>query len=550
MKKTEYSVVIVGSGIAGLFAALKISENQNIDKGILLVTKAKLGESNSRYAQGGIVAVLPENNQDSVSLHVSDTIKAGAGLSDINITKFISERSAEVINDLTKYGVSFDKDNSQNFSLTLEGAHSVKRILHAGGDATGKSMEVALSNAVMNNDKITILEETQAVELLINSEEKCKGVILFDAKTNEYTAVCSPAVVIASGGFGQVYSNTTNPSIATGDGIAMAYRANAVVQDIEFVQFHPTALSAESGESRFLISESVRGEGARLRNSKGELFTFKYNNMGDLAPRDVVTRSIYFEMQETNSNCVYLDATIIDKDRVMKRFPNISRVCKENGVDIYSEPIPVSPAAHYAMGGIKVNTQAQSSIEGLYAVGEAGCTSLHGANRLASNSLLECVVSSSELANNLANTELNLSNAEDNSIANTISLYEKDTLPLKENELNTGIKSLKETMWECAGIVRSQQSLGNALRIINDLKRNFGKLNKCSDLKEYEYRNMLTIAELIVQAALARRESRGAHYREDCTETSNHAYHSFMKKGELLSSNVLPVTPIFNRKTH
>jgi len=533
----KYSVIIIGSGIAGLYAALKIAENNNVEDNILLVTKAKLRESNSRYAQGGIVGILPENDQDSVSLHVRDTMKAGAGLTDIDVTRFISENSYEVIKDLIEYGVEFDKDENQNLAMTLEGAHSVKRILHSGGDATGLSMECALSDKVEKNPKITIYEKSQAVELLIDSNHRCNGAIVFHTEDNSYEAVYSSAVVIATGGLGQIYSNTTNPSVATGDGMALAYKADAILQDMEFIQFHPTALAIEGDNNRFLISESVRGEGARLRNINGELFAFKYDRMADLAPRDVVTRAIYSEMQQTNSSYVYLDTTLIDEETILRRFPNIYKACLEKGIDMTKEYVPVSPAAHYSMGGIKVTVGGNTNIPGLYAVGEASCTGLHGANRLASNSLLECVVAASELSKELKTKDLTVNIIEDPNISDTINCYDS---PIDQfnGDVDELITRLRDTMWKNAGIVRDQDKLCKALKDIHELKQEFGRSSHCYNLKEYELRNMLIVSELVVQAAIARKESRGAHYRSDYTETSLSAYHSYMKKGDMLKNAV------------
>ena len=530
MKSTRNSVVIIGSGIAGLYAALKIAENS--DKDILLITKSALKESNSRYAQGGIAGVLPENNIDSINLHVQDTIRAGAGLTDENVAKFISENSADVIKSLINYGVEFDRDKNEKVALTLEAAHSVKRILHAGGDSTGKSIEWALSDLVESNPNINIYQKAQAVDLLIDSKGICRGVIVFHAETGEYEAIFSPAVIIATGGIGQVYSNTTNPKIATGDGIALAYRANAAIQDMEFIQFHPTALAINGNETRFLISESVRGEGAKLKNLNGELFTCKYDKMGDLAPRDVVTRAIFFEMSETNTSHVLLDTSSIKKESLKERFPNIIRVCKESGLDILSKPIPVSPAAHYAMGGIKISLDGKTSISGLYAIGEASCSGLHGANRLASNSLLECVVISSELAKCLNNKSLDDTTGEDSTISLLIEKYDK-SCNFSGKDIAIFSKELKYLMWDNAGIIRNQEKLSFALSEIAEMKSEFNS-DKCASIEEYEFRNLLIISDLIVKSAIARKESRGAHYREDYPGTDKNAYHSVIKKGELM----------------
>ena len=541
MKRTNSSIVIIGSGIAGLYAAIKLAENDN--KNIILVTKSNLRESNSRYAQGGIVGVLPENIFDSIDLHVKDTLSAGAGLTDPAVARFISQNSAEAIKDLIKYGVDFDKDEGDQISLTLEAAHSVRRILHAGGDSTGRSIELALSNLVEEDKNIKIYRKTQAIELLIDKNNECKGVIVLNTETGEYETISASAVIIATGGIGQVYSNTTNPKIATGDGIALAYRANAVMQDMEFIQFHPTALNINENDTRFLISESVRGEGARLKNLKGEYFGSKYDSRGDLAPRDVVTRSIFFEMQNTNTPHVCLDTSTIDQNRLKERFPNIIRVCKENGIDMLQDTIPVSPAAHYFMGGIKISVNGKTSVNGLYAIGEASCSSLHGANRLASNSLLECVVIARKLAYHLNNMDLSSDIGFDNMIDNTIEMYTKDISGSTHNiaELT---HLLKTTMWENVGIVRNEKTLSKALETINNIKLEFNQGYKYNSLEEYEFRNLLTISDLITKSAIARKESRGAHYREDYPEMATSSYHSYTQQKDTI--NALPLTEIHN----
>lgn len=544
MRLSKRQIIIIGSGIAGLYAALKLAEN-GIQ--VLLVTKSTLGESNSRYAQGGIVAVLPENNKDSVELHVKDTIKAGAGLTDPYVAKFISGYSSEIINDLVNYGVEFDKDNNNKIALTLEAAHSVRRILHSGGDCTGKSIELVLSSLVEIHPNITIYQKTQVVDLLIDTNKVCNGVIVFKTEEDEYETVFSSAVVIATGGAGQVYSNTTNPKIATGDGIALAYRAGAVIQDMEFVQFHPTALTIKDNETRFLISESVRGEGAKLKNLNNELFTLNYDKKGDLAPRDIVTRAIFLEMQRTNTPHVLLDTSLIDSEMLKIRFPNIIRVCEENNFDILNGSIPISPAAHYIMGGIKSSIEGKTSIPRLFTIGEASCTSLHGANRLASNSLLECVVISKQMTEYIKNSQLILEEVNssqllnDNRISSLIDQYDRNISgELKDHK--DSILDLKNIMWQNAGIIRNGKNLAKALEIINVLRSDFNKNYKCDTLDEYEFRNLLIIAELIVKSAISRKESRGAHFREDYPKTDNSAYHSYIKKGEILAKNVVSFT--------
>ncbi len=527
MKFAQKSYIIIGSGIAGLYTAIKLSEKSDSD--ILLITKSDLRESNSRYAQGGIVGVLPDNTDDSVALHVEDTLKAGAGLSDREVAAFISKRSAEAISDLIKYGVEFDKTPGQKLEFTLEGAHSKRRILHSGGDATGRNIERALSALVESNPKIKIYKKTQAVDLLVDARKTCKGVIVLDEQTGEYETIYSSAVIIATGGAGQVYSNTTNPIIATGDGIALAYRAGATVQNMEFIQFHPTALNFEENGSRFLISESVRGEGARLKNIDGEFFT------DSLAPRDMVTRAIFFEMKEKGHDHVLLDTTSIPEAHLRERFPNILNACLEHGIDIINRPIPVSPAAHYIMGGIKTSVRGETDIKGLFAVGEAGCTSFHGANRLASNSLLECVAVANELAELLSEQEGSAAIDADCKINCLISRYEKnhyDYFP----DVNSFKRELRETMWEKAGIVRDEQGLKKALITLNRLKLEFNQAYKCRNLEEYEFRNLLTIADLIIRSSLSRKESRGGHFREDYPETEEEGCNSYLSCDKIIEN--------------
>lgn len=549
MKHSKYSAVIIGGGIAGLYAALKIAQKNKLSDGLLLITKSKLGESNSRYAQGGIVAVLKENKKDSVSLHVSDTLKAGAGLSDFNVAKFISQNSDKVIKDLLYLGVEFDKNSHDNFFLTLEAAHSVKRILHSGGDATGKGIENALVKKVMQNPDIEVYEQTLAIELLINSDSECKGLIAFNDLTQEYEVIYSSSVILASGGLGQLYKHTTNPPVATGDGIALAYNAAAIIQDMEFIQFHPTALALDMDENKFLISEAVRGEGAKLVDANGVKFMHKYHEKEELAPRDIVTRAIFNEMQEQNLNNVYLDTTHLDKSMLQQRFPNITRICEENGIDISKDLIPVSPAAHYSMGGVKTNIEGKTSIRGLYAIGEVASTSLHGANRLASNSLLECVICAYELAKDLTKSNIKISGDAsireqnvppsklippkqiDETIKNTVDKYsqEVDYIDYNTDELK---EELQNIMWDYVGILRNENSLNIADKKLQELKAKFPQEGKCSSRQEYELKNMLTVAQLIVNSAQKRKESRGAHFRTDYQITKDVAEHNCIIRGE------------------
>ena len=517
MKHSTYSVIIVGSGIAGLYAAIKLSQTMNLPDGILVLTKSQLAECNSRYAQGGIVGVLPENKPDSISLHIADTIKAGCGLCDFNVVKFVSENSQYAIKDLMKYGVEFDRNEKNELNFTLEGAHTVRRILHVGGDATGYGIEKALVNKVKNDtaiaSNITIYEQTLAVDLLVDSKNKCRGLISFNEITGEYETVYAPVTILATGGTGQVYKYTTNPSVTTGDGLALAIRAGANVKDMEFIQFHPTALSIENDDSRFLISESVRGEGAKLINDKGEYFMNNHPQK-DLAPRDVVARAIYSQLARGNK--VFLDATLIEISKFKNRFPNIYKSCLDNGIDVTKDYIPVSPAAHYCMGGIKTEINGKTSIENLYAIGEVACTSLHGANRLASNSLLECVVSAYELVNTLSKMQLQTSNVIDEKIMQTIKKYSDSDVETVEFISSNLLKNrLKDVMWKNVGIVRTESSLLRALSEINAIESEFNEKDKCNSIDEYELRNMIYAAKTIIDAALKRKDSIGAHYRAD-----------------------------------
>ncbi len=534
MKHSKYSAVIIGGGIAGLYAALKITQQSNLSDGLLLITKSKIGESNSRYAQGGIVAVLEANKKDSTSLHVSDTIKAGAGLSDFNVTKFISENSDHVIKDLLKFGVEFDKNDNNDFFLTLEAAHSVNRILHSGGDATGRGIEKALTKKVLDDKDIEVYEQTMAVELLINSDGECKGVVTFNDLTQEYEAIYSSAVIIASGGLGQLYKYTTNPAVATGDGIALAYGAGAIIQDMEFIQFHPTALALDTDENRFLISEAVRGEGAKLVDFKGSQrveFMSKYHDKRELAPRDIVTRAIFNEMQKNHLSNVYLNSTHLQKPMLEKRFPNITRICEENGIDISKDLIPVSPAAHYSMGGIKTTIEGKTSIRGLYAIGEVASTGLHGANRLASNSLLECVVCAHELANYLSFANLIPPKQIDENVKTTLDKYTQDIEDI-EYDIDALKSELQNLMWDYVGILRDEKSLSTANEKLQQLKTKFSNNEKLFNKWEYEFKNMLTVAQLVIDSALQRKESRGAHFRKDYPQTNEIAQHNLIVKNE------------------
>ena len=357
-------------------------------------------------------------------------------------------------------------------------------------------------------------------------KKECKGVILYNKITGEHEVVYSSAIVLATGGAGQVYKYTTNPNEATGDGIALAYEAGATIQDMEFIQFHPTALALNpDSQNRFLISEAVRGEGAKLINKNGEEFMSRYSDKRELAPRDIVTRAIYSEMNMEHSPNVFLNASIIDQTKLMKRFPTISGRCLENGIDITKKPIPVAPAAHYTMGGVKADITGKTTIKGLYAIGETACTGLHGANRLASNSLLECVVCAYELADYLSFANLEVPKKIDEGIKKMIDIYSRS---ISGEEYNSNVlkAKLKDIMWNYVGIIRTENGLKKAQYEVEKLQKDFKRRRKCMNQGEYEYRNMLIVSSLIIKSAMERKESRGAHCRSDYTQTNEVAQHS------------------------
>lgn len=531
MRYSSYSAVIVGSGVAGLYSALGLSKNSGITDNILLVTKGDLSESNSYFAQGGIVGVMRENAADTITSHIEDTINVGGGLNIQDTVKNISENSDSVINDLINHGVDFDRDENGKLTYTLEAAHSVRRVLHSGGDATGRHIQTVLANAVKELHNVDIYENTTAVELLISDNNECKGIVLFNNVTCDYETVYSPVVILATGGIGQIYKYTTNPLCATGAGLALAYNAGLKLRDMEFVQFHPTALAVKRLENRPLLTEALRGEGAVLLNSDGERFMSGYDKRGELAPRDVVTRAIASEMRKTGAENVFLDATLIDADKLLTRFPTVRKICNNVGIDITKDPIPTAPAAHYFMGGIVADTDGKTSVKGLFAVGETASTGLHGANRLASNSLLECVVCAYNLVKTLGDYDFTPPKQIDAHAKSLIDRYGDDT-PINGTEADTDkiLTILKGTMWNNAGIFRDEKSLNSALKEVSALTLELNREYKCYNKEEYELRNMLITARAILVCALNRKESRGAHYRTDYPQMSGTAQHSIYSK--------------------
>jgi len=497
--------LIIGGGIAGLSAAIEASHHGKV----ILLTKGKTGETATEYAQGGIAAAIDEQ-KDSPFFHMQDTLDVGAGLSDENAVKILVNDGVKRVHELIKLGVKFDKIGDV-YELALEGAHSHRRILHAG-DATGSEIERGLAAKLLKEKLVDVRNFIYGKDLVIKNG-RCIGAEAIDIKNDRKLIFLARSTMLATGGLGQVFLHNTNPSFATGDGIAMAYRAGAEVTDMEFVQFHPTTLFIHGVvETRFLISEAVRGEGAILENVKGERFMPNYHLLKELAPRDVVSRSILSEMNKTNSDHVYLNLAPIGADKIKTRFPKIYEECLKYGIDITKNKVPVTPAAHYFMGGVKIDTDGKTNIPGLYAAGEVSSAGIHGANRLASNSLLDGLVFGYRAAVN-AESYNKLP-----SIDKAIESYKtklKEQLPpkLPAEELKKLKQELKTLMWDKVGIVRREKDLKYAL---SELKYMDHKLKFIPDDKdELELKNMATTSILIAQAALNRKESRGAHFRSD-----------------------------------
>lgn len=498
LPQEEEEYIILGSGIAGLYTALAASGAGGL---VTVLTKQTMMDTGTDKAQGGIAAALGDS--DSPTLHREDTLVAGAGLCDSEAVAALVSEGPDRVRELIGFGAIFDRD-SQGLALTREGAHSQRRILHASGDATGAEIQRVLTQRVRENEKIKVLENHYVVDLLVR-ENICYGVLAYDRDKKAYKVFRGKVVVLATGGLGRIFEHNTNPEIATGDGISIAFRAGAEVMDMEFIQFHPTVLNLP-GAPRFLISEAVRGEGAYLRNSRGQRFMLHYHDLAELASRDIVVRAILKEMAATNSNKVFLDVTHLDPEVIKLRFPNITRTCAEYGLDITVDRIPVAPAAHYMMGGVKTNLVGETSIRGLYACGEVACPGVHGANRLASNSLLEGLVFGGRIVDE---TKSFLKDYHPRRLE-----FACDWLldPVKIDYMSLR-KELEVLMAEKVGPVRSGGGLKEALDFFDTwshLKR-----RRVETAEQMEVKNMLQVGELLAEAALARRESRGGHYRVD-----------------------------------
>ncbi|WP_119260418.1 L-aspartate oxidase [cyanobacterium endosymbiont of Rhopalodia gibberula] len=526
---TQFDILVVGSGAAGLYGALCLPPKYRVG----LITKDTLETGASDWAQGGIAAAIAPN--DSPQFHLEDTLKAGVQLCDYGAVEFLVNEAPSAIDSLVKMGVAFDRKNSQ-LAMTLEAAHSHPRVLHAA-DTTGRAIVSTLTEKVLERPNITIISQAVALKLWLDSLQKqCLGVSVLYQRQIHW--IRSSAVILATGGGGRVYAQTTNPTVSTGDGVALAWRGGAILKDLEFFQFHPTALIKHNAP-HFLISEAVRGEGAHLIDHQGRRFAFDYHPNGELAPRDVVSRAIFSHLQRTAVDpahgYVYLDLRPIESERIRRRFPNIIQVCRNWGIDVFKEPIPVAPAAHYWMGGIRVNLRNETSIKRLYAIGETASTGVHGANRLASNSLLECLVFAAQLSKIEVSSPQTIS-------PNNISVVRKKGEWTAEIELIKNInRNLPILLWKSAGICREQSLLETALDQVKDWREQLTHIDSSQYVLNLEpgqeiifdsptahthlrtcaeTLNLLDIAYLILKSALFRTESRGGHYRIDYPKSS------------------------------
>jgi len=497
-----YDYIIIGSGIAGLYTALLARELGSV----LIITKGSIDDCNTKYAQGGIAA--PVGEHDSVALHFQDTINAGAGLCDKEAVRILVEEATDRIADLVRFGVSFDTFNGA-VALGREAAHSVPRILHAGGDATGERLETTLSRRV-REDGIRVLEYSLATQILLD-KGNLQGIKVLDSRRGFTESYGCRYLILATGGAGRLFKHTTNPDVATGDGIALAHSAGVEIADMEFFQFHPTALHLP-GVYPFLISEAVRGEGGILRNAARRAFMHDYSPEGELAPRDIVARSIIYEMKKTSSYSVFLDITHLPPSKVTTRFPHIYRFCLDHGLDITRELIPVAPAAHYTIGGIRVNTWGEASIPGIFAVGEVACTGVHGANRLASNSLLEGIV--------FGKRAIERTRQKSQTKTGPVSKADYFNLPERKplNELPPlNLPNLQSLLWDKVGIIRSGEGLLEMANILAGWQK---ALPQPSDRSWFELHSLVICGRLMTEAALIRKESRGTHFRTDFPEPS------------------------------
>lgn len=504
VEKEIVDFLIIGSGVAGLRAAIELAPFGSV----LVVTKDRPRESGTEYAQGGIAVAL--SDEDEIGIHYEDTLRAGDGLCREKAVKILVEEGPERIKELISWGAEFDREGTK-LDFTMEAAHSRRRILHAHGDATGRELERVLLGKVSSFPSVKTYPFSFTIDLIVKNGH-CHGAYVLRGK--EVISLFAKATILATGGTGQIFSRTTNPPVSTGDGMAVAFRAGAILEDMEFIQFHPTSLYSPLAP-QFLLSEAMRGEGAILRNTKKERFMEDYHLMAELAPRDIVSRAIISEMVKTRSDYVYLDLIHLGKEFLKSRFPRIYSTCLQYNIDITKELVPVSPAAHYIMGGVKTDTGGVTNIKGLYAAGEVACTGVHGANRLASNSLLEGLVFGARAGNvalhtPISNEQLMLSSKE---IARYSSLVTHHSSIPDHEEIR---HELRKVMWERVGIIRCGESIGYAKERLAEWS--FIQKENPFTRRELELKNMLVVAQLITEAALQRQGSVGAHYRSDYPE--------------------------------
>lgn len=514
MKSSWFDVLIIGSGAAGLSLALRIADHARVG----VVSKSQLKESNTLYAQGGISAVL--DAEDSIESHIQDTLEAGAGLCDPDIVRLVVSQGKACIEWLLEQGVAFTeietREGGHQLHLTREGGHTHRRVVHAA-DATGRAIETSLEARVLQHPNIELLEYHIAIDLITAGRMGAQGdgvlgAYVLDQNSQNVRTLRARHVILASGGASKVYLYTSNPDIATGDGIAMAWRAGARVANMEFIQFHPTCLYHPHARS-FLISEAIRGEGGTLILADGSRFMPKFDPRGELAPRDIVARAIDHEMKRLGADCVFLDISHRPADFIQAHFPTIYTRCLELGIDITRDPIPVVPAAHYTCGGILTDAHANTNVPGLMAIGEAACTGLHGANRMASNSLLECLVFAKQAAEHI------LSTLDQRPVPAELPEWDESQVTDSDEEVVVAHNwdEIRRFMWDYVGIVRTDKRLQRALRRIELLKQEiqdyYGNFRVTHDL--LELRNLVIIAELIIRSALLRKESRGLHFTLD-----------------------------------
>ena len=514
MSHLNYDIVIIGGGAAGLTLALNLADSARV----AVVTKGPLKEGATLYAQGGISAVLDEN--DSHDAHIKDTLLAGAGLCDEEVVRYTVSQGRDSIQWLIDCGVPFTQetrpDGTIDYHLTREGGHSHRRVIHAA-DATGRAVETTLVGKVRQHPNIDIHEHHIAIDLITEQKlgregNRCLGAYVLDRKNNRVLTMACRFMVLATGGAGKVYLYTSNPDVSTGDGIAMGWRAGCSVANMEFIQFHPTCLYHPKAKS-FLITEALRGEGGKLKLPNGERFMDKFHADAELAPRDIVARAIDHEMKRLGSDCVYLDISHQPADFIVKHFPTVYRTCLEYGIDITTSPIPVVPAAHYTCGGIVTDLNGRTDVEGLYAIGETANTGLHGANRMASNSLLECLVFAKAAGEDI------LKQLDQVEMPEEMPLWDESKVTISEEEILVAHDwdELRRVMWDYVGIVRNNKRLQRARKRITmlaaEVDEYYADYKISNDL--IELRNLVTVAELIVRSALERKESRGLHYTLD-----------------------------------